>query len=230
MIIVANAIFYILTVWNVYHLKSQQKKSTNQLRRFSKVKLPGDRDVKFYIQMGAIMGFSWLIGYVLGTLSKDGDEIDGLVTARDIINLTFVYLFILFNSLQGCFVFFAFLFRQRVKIMYLRKWNQWREGRISICTCFGKESSSRATLESVINSQRLPRVPRNRDLSQSSSVGFVDSIARSVSTTSSFSISSSVPSPCINPFRFSMATHQVPEEPETTNSSETKSQNEEIRL
>jgi len=68
-IIVLNGMFFVLTVCNIRKRKMQQRK--NNLRRFSRVKIPGDEDVKFYIQMAFILGFTWVIGFVQVFIESD---------------------------------------------------------------------------------------------------------------------------------------------------------------
>jgi hypothetical protein len=174
LIIIVNAVFYVLTILNVHGYKSKQKKDNNQLRRFSKVKLPVDREFKFYIQMGVIMGFTWIIGFFLIMFSKTstGEESDSL-QLRDIIFLIFTCLFILFNSSAGMFIFFAFIFRRRVLIIFLRKWS----------TLQGRHGD-----EATVDNLNIKKgQARSREVSQSSTATFLDSLRRTISTESSAS-------------------------------------------
>jgi hypothetical protein len=84
-------------------MKSKQKKS--ELRRFSRAKLPGDQDIKFYIQMAFIMGFTWITGFVMTTFSL----------TNQVVYQIFVYVFILSNCLCGVFIFFSFVFKKETK-------------------------------------------------------------------------------------------------------------------
>ena len=77
------------------------------MRRFSKVKLPADQDLKLYIQMASIMGFTWITGLVLPAFPSN-----------EILTQIFTYLFILANGSIGPFIFFAFIFRFEVKLLY----------------------------------------------------------------------------------------------------------------
>lgn len=106
LIIIANAALFFLTIYNIRSTKLKQKKS--QLRRFSRVKAPLDRDVKFYIQMGVIMGFTWIIGFFLTSLSN----------AQEVILQILVYLFIVSNASQGIFIFFVFIFKRETLNLY----------------------------------------------------------------------------------------------------------------
>jgi hypothetical protein len=188
-IIIVNGVFYVLTILNVHGSKSQQKKNNAQLRRFSKVKLPVEQEFKFYIQMGVIMGFTWIIGFFLIMFSKFRSEESDSIQIYDIIYLTFTCIFILLNSSTGVFIFFAFIFRKKVKFMYIRKWSALRN----------KFSKSEANLS--VDSLQMRKSPRSREVSQSSSVAFVDSLQRSVSTSSTLTSevpASPLPSPNIS--------------------------------
>jgi G protein-coupled receptor Mth (Methuselah protein) len=110
-IIIANGIFFFLTICNIRNKKRIQKKS--DMRRFSKVKLPVDQDLKLYIQMASIMGFTWISGFVLQAFPTD-----------EIFTQIFTYLFILANGCIGPFIFFAFIFRPEVKFHYIRLFNR----------------------------------------------------------------------------------------------------------
>ena len=63
LILIINAVFYIQTICTIR--KKRQKQRDIKIRRFSRVKCPGDNDVKFYIRMAVIMGFTWIIGFFL---------------------------------------------------------------------------------------------------------------------------------------------------------------------
>ncbi|RNA25555.1 EGF-like module-containing mucin-like hormone receptor-like, partial [Brachionus plicatilis] len=110
-IILVNGYFYFLTIYNIRKKKQEQRK---KLRRMSNVKLPGDEDVKFYIQIACIMGFTWIIGFFLTSTSPDSQS---SVFIRILFNVL-TYLFILLNASTGVFIFFAFLFRKDVINLY----------------------------------------------------------------------------------------------------------------
>jgi hypothetical protein len=108
-IILVNAIFYILTIYNIRQKRRNQKHI--KIRRFSRVKCPGDDDIKFYIRMAVIMGFTWIIGFFLTTFSSESDEFK-------IINQILIYAFILSNASMGVFIFFVFIYKKEVKDLY----------------------------------------------------------------------------------------------------------------
>ena len=109
-IILVNAVFYILTVCNISQKRRKQKHI--RVRRMSKVKSSSDNDIKFYIRMAVIMGFTWIIGFFLTTFSSESDEFK-------IINQILIYVFILSNSSMGVFIFFAFIFKREIKDLYV---------------------------------------------------------------------------------------------------------------
>jgi len=100
-IILVNAIFYVLTIFSI--CKKRRANRESQLRRFSRTKLPSQ--VKFYTQMGIIMGFTWISGFLLTVTSHTG---------HDILNLILVYFFLVLNSSMGVFVFFVFICKEEV--------------------------------------------------------------------------------------------------------------------
>ena len=133
-IIVLNATFFLLTIYNLQKIKRRQKDI--KIRRFSKKKIPGDDDVKFFLQIAVIMGFTFFVGF--------------FQTIFDNVIKTFVFfsyfkfiwlwvirlnLFVLFihkvifyqilshifnlcNALLGVFIFFVFIFRPNVRKLY----------------------------------------------------------------------------------------------------------------
>ncbi|CAF0814028.1 unnamed protein product [Brachionus calyciflorus] len=144
-IILVNGVFYFLTIYNIRKKKKEQKAN---LRRISKVNLPGDEDVKFYIQMACIMGFTWVIGFFLTTISPNADS----PLPVEIIFNIFTYLFILLNASTGVFIFFAFLFRKDVinlykkllcEKLYSNEKNSMRKGSVSFIGRFEGHKRSR---------------------------------------------------------------------------------------
>ena len=83
-IIIVNSVFFFLTIYNIRRLKTKQKKT--DIRRFSRSKTAADKDVKFYIQIGFILGFTWIIGFFLTTFSAS------------YANLKIVYQILTFNN------------------------------------------------------------------------------------------------------------------------------------
>lgn len=96
-----------MTIFNIRKRRNEQKQ--NQLRRITRVKLPTDEDVKFYIQMAVLMGFTWILGFLLVTTNHDSDSV---------ISLLLLYLFLICNGSNGVFIFFAFIYRAEVMALY----------------------------------------------------------------------------------------------------------------
>jgi hypothetical protein len=165
---VANGVFYFFTIYNIHKSKKKQQKNKNELRRFSRVKLPGDREAKFYIQMGCIMGFTWIIGFFLTTFSRSSHNLTNKLRFSDIVYLIFTYLFILLNSSTGVFIFFAFLFRKEILAMYVKKLKILKKRHFS-------------NREYCWSSNEIDLNKRSREVSQSSSVNFVQSLSSKLS-------------------------------------------------
>lgn len=110
-IILINAVFYSLTVYNIRKKKLKQKKQ--RIRRFSRSKCPGDDDVKFYMRMAVIMGFTWIIGFFFATFPSKTKEFQ---IVKEILS----YIFILCNASMGVSIFFVFIFKREIKNMYVK--------------------------------------------------------------------------------------------------------------
>lgn len=106
-IILINAIFYFMTIYNIRQWKTKHKKT--HLRRISRGKVASDDDVKFYIQMAFIMGFTWICGFFSSSYQDD---------KKIIIYEVLVFFFIISNGLIGIFIFFVFIFRKDVIKLY----------------------------------------------------------------------------------------------------------------
>lgn len=100
-IILINAFFYIATIFSI--CKKRRAHRESKLRRFSRAKLPSQ--VKFYTQMGIIMGFTWISGFLLTVTHR---------AEHEILYLVLVYFFLVLNSSLGVFIFFAFICKQEV--------------------------------------------------------------------------------------------------------------------
>ena len=113
-IIVINGVLFFKVIVNIRKMKAKQQKL--KMRRFSRVKIPGDEDVKFYFQMSILMGFTWVIGFFLPILSSKSSE-------TRILQNILKYVFILLNLSMGIFIFFVFIFRENVKLLYKNLFN-----------------------------------------------------------------------------------------------------------
>jgi hypothetical protein len=103
-IICLNGIFFALTICNIRKMKKKQKSIT---KRASKGKVASDYDIKFYIQMSILMGFTWISGYTITPQLN-----------HDVITKIFSVLFIISNGFTGIFIFFAFIFSKNVLNLY----------------------------------------------------------------------------------------------------------------
>ncbi len=112
-IIVINAVFYINSIFSIQKLKKENSKNLNELRRYSKMKLPTDEQVRFFIQMAVILGFQWITGFLMTYFSSDDVE--------NLFDYIFIYMFILSNASIGVFIFFSFIFKREVKHLILKK-------------------------------------------------------------------------------------------------------------
>lgn len=174
-IILVNAYFYFQTIYNIRKKKQEQKK---KLRRMSNVKLPGDEDVKFYIQIACIMGFTWIIGFFLTTTSANSDS---SVLVQIIFNIL-TYMFILLNASTGVFIFFAFLFRKDVIKLYKKfflekifKQKIDRKSSISFIGKFGNKKKSRMRENSSSSTSILEFSPSSSSSGPKNSISSVDS-------------------------------------------------------
>ncbi|XP_078615940.1 uncharacterized protein LOC144884472 [Branchiostoma floridae x Branchiostoma japonicum] len=102
-IIVANAILFIITVISINRTRSVQGKNARQ-------------NVKVYVRLSTVMGFTWIFGFLAV-----------VVNARIITEILW-FLFIIFNCLQGVFLFIAFVCNTRVLNLYKKRLGLKRKG------------------------------------------------------------------------------------------------------
>ena len=122
LIILVNAIFYVVTIFNIQKAKSSQKKMSGDeaMRRFSRFKLPSDGQAKFFIQMATILGFQWISGFIMTTI----------LNQQIIIEYILVFIFILSNASTGIFIFFSFIFKANIKALLLQKFKRSSSNRV----------------------------------------------------------------------------------------------------
>ena len=106
LILIENGIFVILSIINIRTIKL--KRNNSDLRCVSKMKRPVEAEIKFYIQMASIMGFTWVLGFFLTTFPAN----------QIIINQLLKYIFIFSNASIGGFIFFVFIFRRKTFDLY----------------------------------------------------------------------------------------------------------------
>lgn len=83
-IVVVNLVFFILTARNM--------RATQKATQFARTKDSESQRFAFYVKLAVIMGMTWIFGYI--------------ATFADVSQLW--YVFIVFNTLQGAFIFFSF--------------------------------------------------------------------------------------------------------------------------
>lgn len=93
LILTFNVVFFLRTVLLIHHERCEASFVTAQSKTFFLV----------YIKLFTLMGFSWFFGLL-----------DVLIDSTSI----FSYLFVIFASLQGVYIAFAFLFNRRVLTLY----------------------------------------------------------------------------------------------------------------
>ncbi|XP_071797820.1 uncharacterized protein [Asterias amurensis] len=90
--------------WTVRCIRSSQRASSMVKKKTSSFK-EAWIELAIYIKISSLMGFAWIIGFV--------------AMATDVVILW--YLFAIFSSLQGVFIFCSFAFTGRVRAMWLAK-------------------------------------------------------------------------------------------------------------
>ena len=109
----ANGVFFALTILSI-RKKRRQLEAT--VRRFSRAKVPTDRDVHFYVRISSIMGFQWAFGFLLGFYDLAASYFES--RAHEIVKQMFIYAFILLGSSVGLFIFVAFVCKRETKQLY----------------------------------------------------------------------------------------------------------------
>eukprot|EP00057_Strongylocentrotus_purpuratus_P006015 XP_011660489.1 PREDICTED: latrophilin-like protein LAT-2 [Strongylocentrotus purpuratus] len=126
-LLVVNLILFVMVVAGLHHMRMSpvnKHKSTDSNM---------SADLLIYIKMSTLLGFTWVFGFVTAFAN---------VTAL-------WYIFIILNSLQGVYIFIAFICNKRV-------FKLWRDS----CTCLGRVSStssskSRATSSDMATMKKI---------------------------------------------------------------------------
>ena len=127
-LLTANLIFYILTVYSI--CMASKAKELVQSKS-------GNIQVLLYIKLSAIMGLTWIFGFIATSAQSE----------------VMWYLFIVFNSLQGLFIFLAFVCNRRVMGLLREKFCKGREKRAEPPSGETKTSTlSRNTSATELNS------------------------------------------------------------------------------
>ncbi|XP_059085608.1 uncharacterized protein LOC131882478 [Tigriopus californicus] len=102
-ILIANIVLYLLTISSINHVSNLVRNRGVQSRR-------GRRDVLLYIRIFCILGFTWLFGLL--TILVPSTE------AMRSVEMILVYFHVIFNGLQGVFIFSVFTTNKRVFNLY----------------------------------------------------------------------------------------------------------------
>ncbi|ELU09119.1 hypothetical protein CAPTEDRAFT_216805 [Capitella teleta] len=90
-IVTSNLVYFFITLWSIQKSMEASKMATNNKK--------GDRDrFWLYVKLSTIMGLTWVFGFVAAIFDVD----------------VLWYLFIIFNSLQGAMICFAFVMTKQV--------------------------------------------------------------------------------------------------------------------
>ncbi|XP_076315268.1 uncharacterized protein LOC143227843 [Tachypleus tridentatus] len=146
-VMISNLCFYILTISSVLVVQRKIKFSRQQAR--------GKSDVILYARMATVMGFTWIFGFAAALIPNEG-------LSRKIL----VYLFLVFNCLQGLFIFFAFVCNRRIARLLQNMFLTTKHSRIVkrhycnriICTCEANvmmRSASADTCFSTVSSSTI---------------------------------------------------------------------------
>ena len=91
--ILLNALLFFLTVNSIRKIKKQTQKVGNVAS--------SRRNLVLFVKLAALMGFTWIFGYL-----------------KILVSSYFDYPFVIFTSFQGVYIAFAFVFTARVRMMY----------------------------------------------------------------------------------------------------------------
>ncbi len=107
-------IFYFIFFWDFTFFFDIVREHVERKFQRKKQVVPGEYDVKIYMQMAVLAGFGWTIGFILFLL-PDGHEGFKLYLVA-----IFKYLFILLNATPGLFIFVVYVCNRRVFALYRR--------------------------------------------------------------------------------------------------------------
>jgi hypothetical protein len=105
-VILTNMVFYILTIISINYVSSVVESEKHRHR--------GRSDLLIYVRIFSVLGFTWIFGVV--TFFFHNDE---SIALRIVI-----FLFVIFNSLQGLFLFSVFMMNGRVMGLYQQFFQQ----------------------------------------------------------------------------------------------------------
>nr|XP_006821924.1 PREDICTED: uncharacterized protein LOC102805739 [Saccoglossus kowalevskii] len=105
LILIVNTCFYISAIYHIRQTKQAVRRNSHRKR--------SDSDTAIYVKMSTVMGFAWIFG-LIASFTDSG---------------VFWVIFIIMISLQGVFIFVAFVCNKRVRALY-------RKRHPRCCRCF----------------------------------------------------------------------------------------------
>ncbi len=108
LVLIQNAFFFSMTVFNIRKAKLKlNKNKKSDSRRFGGGYI---REMKFYVQIAVILGFTWTSGFFVTLVPSE----------QVILTRILVYTFIITNGSIGMFIFFSFIFKKDTIVLYSR--------------------------------------------------------------------------------------------------------------
>lgn len=112
LILFSNSVMFVKTI---YCIRKTLKLANIKKRRSSLNHVTGKSDVRLYVRMSTMMGFTWISGLASSIVSAFAGT--PTFTSCTVLH-ALSFLFIIFNCSQGLFIFFAFICNKRVKAYY----------------------------------------------------------------------------------------------------------------
>jgi hypothetical protein len=112
LILFSNSVMFVRTI---YCIRKTLKLANIKTRRSSLNHVTGKSDVRLYVRMSTMMGFTWISGLASSIVSAFATTPTFTIcTVLHVLS----FLFIIFNCSQGLFIFFAFICNRRVGNYY----------------------------------------------------------------------------------------------------------------
>nr|XP_037283959.1 LOW QUALITY PROTEIN: uncharacterized protein LOC119176699 [Rhipicephalus microplus] len=138
-LLLLNFVFYVMTVYSV-HSVSRQKPGPILRRHSDK----GPATAATYVRMATGMGLTWVFGFVAA-----------FVRSSEAARTAFTYLFIVCNTLQGLFLFYAFVCNRKTYHLFRSLFCNVRRGaRAKLSTSSSVSSVSTVTSQASVSSTR----------------------------------------------------------------------------
>ncbi|XP_050024101.2 uncharacterized protein [Dermacentor andersoni] len=144
-LLLLNFVFYVMTVYSV-HSVARQKPGTILRRHSDK----GPATAATYVRMATGMGLTWVFGFVAA-----------FVRSSEAARTAFTYLFIVCNTLQGLFLFYAFVCNRKTYHLFRALFCNVRRGaRAKLSTSSSVSSVSTVTSQASLASVRSTQSAR----------------------------------------------------------------------